>query len=74
MLNITKINDLLGQVRVKLESLDPNVQDENIKVATSADPKALPTAHKRTADLLSKLTKGRSKANQVRAYGTKPQK
>lgn len=73
-MNIVKINDLLGQVRVKLESLDPNVTEEGLQHMSSVDPKSIPTANSRVKDLIGKLTSGRSKANEVRATGSKKQK
>jgi hypothetical protein len=69
-MNISKVNDLLGQVRVRLESLDPNNQEENIHQMTSADPKSIGAANSKLTHLMAKLTAGRSKSTKVRATGT----
>jgi hypothetical protein len=57
-MDISKVNDLLGQVRVRLESLDPNNTDENIQTMNSVDPKSLSTANSKLANLISKLSPG----------------
>lgn len=59
-MNITKINDLLGQVRIKLESLDPNSQEEALVTinGNAGHGKAVSQANKRVAHLVSKAQAG----------------
>lgn len=70
-MDISKVNDLLGQVRVRLESLDPNNTDEQIQTMTSADPKSLSTANGKLANLIAKLSPGgrKPKATGTRKHG-----
>lgn len=69
-MDISKVNGLLGQVRVRLESLDPSNTDEQIQTMNSVDPKSLGAANSKLTSLMAKLTAGRSKATKVRATGT----
>lgn len=69
-MNISRVNDLLGQVRMRLESLDAESMDEGIQQMDADDPRSVPSANKRVAHLMSKLTTGRSKSNRVVATGT----
>lgn len=59
-MNIQKINDLLGQVRVKLESLDPQAQDEALVTinGNASHGKAVAMANSRVANLVSKAQAG----------------
>lgn len=59
-MNITKINDLLGQVRVKLESLDPAAQEEGMQTinGNASHGKAVSMANARVANLVAKAQKG----------------
>lgn len=59
-MNITKINDLLGQVRVKLESLDPDSQEEGLQTmnGNASHGKAVSMANARVAHLVAKAQAG----------------
>lgn len=69
-MNVSKINGLLGQVRIRLESLDPNAAEEGIEHMSPGSSKSIKGANDRVGFLMSKLTTGRNKANKVRATGT----
>ena len=73
-MNITKINDLLGQVRVKLESLDPNAQEEGMQTinGNASHGKAVSMANARVANLVSKAQAGNK--YHPKATGTKKRK
>lgn len=68
-MDISKVNDLLGQVRVKLESLDPN--NEGIEVINAATPGSVSTANGKMANLIAKLAPGGRKP---KATGTSKHK
>jgi hypothetical protein len=73
-MNIGHINGLLGNVKVKLESLHPaNRQQiaEAQKKPSEHDPKRMRAAKSRLEKLYSKLTTGRSDATKVKATGAK---
>lgn len=67
-MDISRVNDLLGQVRIKLESLDP--ANEGIETMSAANGSSVSAANGRLAHLMAKLTTGRSDKNKVRATGT----
>lgn len=69
-MNITKINDLLTSVKVRLESIDLNAMAEQ-KMASEQHPKKLAGAKKRLQNLYNKLSKGRSSDTEVVATGAK---
>jgi len=54
-MDISKVNDLLGQVRVKLESLDPN--NEGIEVIGNKSGGSVSTANGKMANLIAKLAR-----------------
>jgi len=73
-MDINKVNNLLGRVRVKLESLDPsNLNEMEMQVSANydSDTGSVNAAKKKLQDLLDKLSANRSDSNRVRATGTK---
>lgn len=68
-MDISKVNDLLGQVRVKLESLDPN--NEGIEVIGNKSGGSVSTANGKMANLIAKLAPGDRKP---KATGTSKRK
>jgi hypothetical protein len=75
-MDINRVNGLLGQVRVKLESLDPaNLEEAELEMQVGAgydtDGSTVEVAKKRLQHLLDKLSNGRSDSNRVRATGTR---
>jgi len=73
-MDISRVNDLLGQVRVKLESLDPANTEEGIETMSPASGGSVSAANGRLAHLMAKLTTGRSDKNKVRATGSSKRK
>lgn len=76
-MDIGYVNNLLGQVRVKLESLDPSMTEEDLEMQ-QADPSdsanddaRLGSAKARLNHLLAKLGANRSDSNRVKSYGTR---
>ena len=69
-MNISKVNGLLEQIRVRLDSST----DEGIQQMTAADGKSIGAANKKLTGLMAKLTTGRSKSNKVHATGTSKRK
>ena len=75
-MDINRVNNLLGQVRVKLESLDPANLEEmaelEMQVANGydTDGSTAEVAKKRLQNLLDKLGANRSDSNRIRATGT----
>jgi hypothetical protein len=57
-MDISKVNDLLGQVRVKLESLDPNAAEEGIEVIGNKSGGSVSKANGKMAHLIAKLAPG----------------
>jgi len=76
-MDINRVNGLLGQVRVKLESLDPANLEEmaelemQVGAGYDTDGSTVEVAKKRLQTLLDKLSNGRSDSNRVQATGTK---
>jgi len=74
-MDIGYLNGLLGQVRVKLESLDPTLEDLEMQQMDLSDSECddarLGTAKARLNHLLAKLGANRSDSNRVKSYGTK---
>ena len=70
-MNISKVNDLLGQVRVKLESLDCGATEEGIQEMPVGGGKSISAANGRLNHLMGKLTANRGKANKVVSTGSK---
>lgn len=77
-MDIGYVNNLLDQMKVKLESLDPANLEEGmgeiqnqLQGASASDPGAIGSAKKRLDHLLAKLGANRSDANKVKAYGSK---
>ena len=74
-MDIAYVNNLLGEVRERLEYLDPRVEDVEMQqpdLSDSGNQEArLSAAKKRLAHLLAKLAANRSDANRVRSYGTR---
>ena len=74
-MDISYVNNLLGQVKVKLESLNPNF-DENLEMQqtdlsdSENDEARLSAAKQRLSNLLGKLGSNRSDSNRVKSYGT----
>lgn len=68
-MDISKVNDLLGQVRIKLESLDPN--NEGIEVIGNTSGGSVSTANGKLANLIAKLSPGDRKP---KATGTSKRK
>jgi hypothetical protein len=68
-MDISRVNDLLGQVRIKLESLDPENTEEGIETMSPASGGSVSAANGRLAHLMAKLTTGRSDKNKVKATG-----
>lgn len=73
-MDISKVNDLLGQVRLRLESLDPARADEGIETMSPDTPGSVSAANGKLASLMAKLTANRSDKNKVRATGTSKRK
>jgi hypothetical protein len=73
-MDISRVNDLLGQVRIKLESLDPTQADEGIETMSADSAGSVGVANGKLAHLMAKLTTGRSGTNRVRATGTSKRK
>jgi hypothetical protein len=73
-MNIAKVNENLNKVRLRLESLDPRNAEEGIETMSAGTNQGLPQAHARLANLMSKLTSGRSEKNRIKATGTKGRK
>jgi hypothetical protein len=78
VMDIGRVNNLLDQVRVKLESLDPASLEESMgEIQNQLDGDSAPddgsvgTAKKRLGHLLAKLGANRSDSNKVKAYGSK---
>jgi hypothetical protein len=75
-MDINRVNNLLGQVRVKLESLDPanlemlGEEDLEPTAGYEMNGSALSAARKKLQDLMDKLSANRSDSNRVRATGT----
>ena len=69
-MQIVEVNNILRQVKAKLESLDPARLAEGMK-PLQHNPSKMSGAKKRLANLYGKLTKGRSDATQVQATGAK---
>ena len=75
-MDINRVNSLLGQVRVKLESLDPANLEEMAELEMQVpdgydmDDDVVATAKGRLQHLLDKLGANRSDSNRVRATGT----
>lgn len=75
-MDINRVNNLLGRVQVKLESLDPANLEEmaelemQVGAGYDTDSSTIAVAQKRLQHLLDKLSSGRSDANRVRATGT----
>ena len=73
-MDIGYLNNLLGQVRVKLESLDPTVEELEMQQSDLSDSEndegRLASARKRMDHLLAKLGANRSDSNRVKAHGT----
>ena len=74
-MDIGYLNGLLGQVRMKLESLDPQYEDLEMQQPDLSDEDneeaRLSAAKARLNHLLAKLGANRSDSNRVKAYGTK---
>lgn len=72
-MNIPHINGLLGNVKVKLEALDPAKRQiaEAQKKPSEHDPKRMRAAKSRLEKLYAKLTTGRDESNKVKATGAK---
>jgi hypothetical protein len=69
-MKINEINIILSNVKTKLEALDPaNIAEQDMPNEQS--PKKIAGARKRLANLYGKLTKGRSDATEIHAYGAK---
>lgn len=69
-MKLSKVNDLLVNMKAKLESIDLKAMAEQ-KMASEQHPKKLAGAKKRLAGLYQKLTKGRDASNQIVATGAK---
>ena len=74
-MDISYVNNLLGQVKVKLESLHPDFnEDMEMQQADLSDSEnddaRLGAAKKRLSNLLGKLSSNRSDSNRVKSYGT----
>lgn len=75
-MDINRVNGLLGQVKVKLESLDLANLEEMAELEMQVgdgydtDGSTVDVAKGRLQNLLDKLSKGRSDSNRVRATGT----
>jgi len=75
-MDINRVNNLLGRVRVKLESLDPSNLEEMAELEMQVgdgydtDGGTIAVAQKRLQHLLDKLSNGRSDSNRIRATGT----
>ena len=75
-MDINRVNNLLGQVRVKLESLDPANLEEMAELEMQVgdgydtDGETVDIAKGRLQHLLDKLSANRSDSNRVRATGT----
>ena len=68
-MDIGHVNNLLGEVGARLESLDPHA--EEIETMKPGSDGSVSAAKAKLADLMAKLGANRSKANKVNAYGTK---
>jgi|HubBroStandDraft_5_1064220.scaffolds.fasta_scaffold353213_1 alkylhydroperoxidase/carboxymuconolactone decarboxylase family protein YurZ len=69
-MKINEINSILANVKAKLEALDPaNLAEQDMP--NEQYPKKIAGTRKRLANLYGKLTKGRSDATKVHAYGAK---
>lgn len=64
-MQIVEVNNILRQVKAKLESLAEGMKP------LQHNPSKMSGAKKRLANLYGKLTKGRSDSNQVQATGAK---
>jgi hypothetical protein len=73
-MDISRVNDLLGQVRLKLESLDPANTEEGIETMSPSSGGSVSTANAKLAHLMAKLTTGRSDKNKVKATGASKRK
>lgn len=65
-MNINRVNNLLEEVRARLQSLDEGIE--------RMDPEShgsISSANDRVGALLAKLTHGRSKHNMIHAAGTR---
>ena len=75
-MDINRVNNLLGQVRYKLESLDPSnldaLDEEDLEPTAGydMDGKVLSKAKQKLQNLFDKLSANRSDSNRVRATGT----
>lgn len=70
-MNISHVNGLLDEVRVRLESLDEENLELQVGSGYENEPARLAAAKGRLDKLLAKLNANRSDANRVRAYGTR---
>lgn len=70
-MDISRVNDLLGQVRIKLESLDPDHTEEGIEVIGSTSGGSVSAANGKLANLIAKLSPG---DNKPKATGTSKRK
>ena len=68
-MKLVEINNVLSQVRAKLESLDPRRVDEAQKKPSEHQPDRMAAAKKRLQALYSKNTKGRSDVTKVKGSG-----
>lgn len=69
-MQIVEVNNILRQVKAKLESLDPSKLAEAMK-PLQHNPSKMAGAKRRLGNLYQKLTKGRSDATTVQATGAK---
>lgn len=76
-MDINRVNNLLGRVQMKLESLDPDNLEEMAELEMQVgdgydtDSSTIAVAQKRLQHLLDKLSSGRSDSNRVQATGTR---
>lgn len=69
-MNLAKVNSILEEMKLRLESLHPN-KIEEMRANSVHSGKKMSAAKKRLAKLYQKLTAGRSEANKVVATGAK---
>lgn len=74
-MDIGHVNNLLDEVKARLEYLDPQYEDVEMQQTDAGDSvnqgARMGAVKKRLAHLLAKLSANRSEANRVRSYGTK---
>jgi len=70
-MDISRVNGLLDQVRVRLESLDEDTMELQVGADYENNPDRLAVAKGRLDHLMQKLRAGRENSNQIQAYGTR---